>query len=186
MANTTSVAVVGVPRGSEQIALESAVRRAALAVTDFGWLSRGDTVLIKPVCNSGRRYPATTDPVALRAMIGLLRERGAGRVIVADMSGVQFIRFGKDHLRGSTRRLMQENGLASTIEAAGGVVHAFEESGWDGFHEEAPRGGARWTAPVMMPIVRNRKPKEIFFATTSSSVSRVSSVIAPPGRVPTR
>jgi uncharacterized protein (DUF362 family) len=153
MSKATPVAVVGVPRGAAEIAVESAVRRAALAVTDFSWLSRGDSVLVKPVCNSGKSYPATTDPVALRAMIGLLRERGAGRVVVADMSGVQFVRFGKDHLRGSTRQLLGQNGLTRSIEAAGAEVHAFEESGWDGFHEEAPRGGERWTAPVMMPNV---------------------------------
>ena len=42
-------------------------------------------------------------------MVGLLREKGAGRVIVADMSGVQFVRFSKDRLDGSTRALMQRN-----------------------------------------------------------------------------
>ena len=77
-------------------ATAAAVRRAAVAATDFAWLGRGDAVLIKPVCNSGNAYPATTDPLALHAMIALLRESGAGRVIVADMSGVQFVRFGPD------------------------------------------------------------------------------------------
>ncbi len=147
------VALAGVPRGSGPEATEKAVRAAALAVSDFDWLSRGDTVLIKPACNSPNVYPATTDPVALRAMIGLLREQGAGRVIVADMSGVQFVRFGKDHLSGSTRELMATNGMARAVEDAGAEVHAFEEAGWDGFFAEEPTARGSWAGPLWLPNV---------------------------------
>jgi uncharacterized protein (DUF362 family) len=150
---TTPVVAVGVPRGSDAEGVANAVRRAALAATDFRWLSRGDTVLIKPVCNSGNDYPATTDPIALRAMIRLLLERGAGRVVVADMSGVQFLRFSQDHLSGSTRALMKSNGLLTSIEAAGGEVQAFEEAGWDGFFGERPRVTASWKHPIQLPNV---------------------------------
>jgi len=147
------VALTGVPRGANDEATIQAVRAAALAVTDFSWLHRGDTVLIKPACNSGNPYPATTDPAALRAMIGLLRERGAGRVVVADMSGVEFLRFSPDRLRGSTRELMLRNGMARAVEAAGGEVHAFEENGWDGFFDEMPRSGGNWKGPILMPKI---------------------------------
>lgn len=151
--DVTPVAVAGVPRGAAPDALEAAVRAVARAATDFSWLSRGDTVLIKPACNSGRVYPSTTDPVALRAMIGLLREEGAGRIIVADMAGVEHVRFSKDHLRGSTRQLMGENGMASAVEAAGAEIVAFEEAGWDGFFEEAPRVQGAWSGSLMLPVV---------------------------------
>ncbi len=147
------VALAGVARGSGDEATIQAVRTAALAATDFSWLSRGDTVLIKPVCNSGNDYPATTDPVALRAMIGLLRERGAGHVIVADMSGVQFLRFSPDSLTGSTRELMARNGMLRSIEAAGGELHAFEEHGWDSFYDEMPAAGGHWVSPLLMPNI---------------------------------
>jgi uncharacterized protein (DUF362 family) len=150
---TTSVVAVGVPRGSGDEAVENAVRRAALGATDFGWLGRGDTVLIKPVCNSGNDYPATTDPAALRAMVRLLLERGAGRIVVADMSGVESVRFSRDHLSGSTRALMKRNGLLASIEAAGGEVQAFEEAGWDGFFGERPRVSASWQDPIQLPNV---------------------------------
>jgi uncharacterized protein (DUF362 family) len=148
-----SVALAGVPRGAGDDATIQAVRSAALSASDFSWLSRGDTVLIKPVCNSGNGYPATTDPVALRAMIGLLRERGAGRVLVADMSGVQFLRFSPDSLSGSTRALMTGNGLARSIEAAGGELHAFEEHGWDSFFDDRPLALGHWSGPLLMPNV---------------------------------
>ncbi|UCE87391.1 MAG: DUF362 domain-containing protein [Deltaproteobacteria bacterium] len=145
------VAVAGVARGAGDEATVEAVRAAALSATDFSWLSRGDTVLIKPVCNSGNPYPATTDPVALRAVIALLREKGAGRVIVADMSGVQFLRFDADRTRGSTRELMRRSGMAPAAEDAGAELHAFEEPGWDAFFEEVPAVEESWAGPVRLP-----------------------------------
>jgi uncharacterized protein (DUF362 family) len=108
-------------------------------------------VLVKPVCNSGNPYPATTDPIALRAMIELLRERGASRVVVGDMSGVQAVRFSKDHRSGSTRELMRSAGMARAITEGGGELRAFEEAGWDAFMPETPAGGVDWLGPVLMP-----------------------------------
>lgn len=147
------VSLAGVARESRVTDTAVALRRAVLASTDLSWLSRGDTVLIKPVCNSGNVYPATTDPLALHAMITLLRERGAGRVIVADMSGVQFVRFSRDRLSGSTRALMTNNGLAQAAAEAGAEVHAFEEAGWDGFYDEVPRNGENWRQPLLLPNI---------------------------------
>lgn len=147
------VALAGVARGAEAEAATQAVRRVAEATTDFSWLSRGDTVLIKVVCNSGNDYPATTDPRAVNAMVALLREKGAGRVIVGDMSGVQFVRFSKDRTSGSTRALMTGNGIAEAATDAGAEVVAFEEAGWDGFFEETPEDGPSWRGPLMLPNV---------------------------------
>ena len=73
---------------------------------------------VSVVCNSGNDYPATTDPLAVHAMVTLLKERGAGRVMVGDMSGVQFLRFGKDRLSGSSRELMTGNGLVGAATCA--------------------------------------------------------------------
>lgn len=150
---TTPVALGGVPRGAAPADVAAAVRRAALAIDDLPWLSRGDTVLVKVASNSGNAYPATTDPVAIRAMVELLRERGAARVIVADMSGVQFVRFWKDGLTGSTRTLMAANGIARAAQESGAEVHAFEEPGWDAFYEERPTVKGTWAGPVMLPAI---------------------------------
>lgn len=147
------VALAGVPLGAGDEGTVRAVREAALSATDFSWLSRGDVVLIKTVCNSGNPYPATTDPVALRAMIALLRERGAGQVIVADMSGVQFLRFGPDRLKGSSRALMASSGMLGAAEDAGAEVRAFEEQGWDAFFEDPLAVGSAWKSGVMLPNV---------------------------------
>jgi len=149
----TPVALAAVPRGAPAEARERAVRAAAQAATDFAWLSRGDSVLIKPASNSGNAYPATTDPLALRAMVALLREKGAGRVVVADMSGVQYVRFSQDRLTGSTRALLERNGLARAARDAGAEVQAFEEAGWDGFFDEAPAARGAWAGPLWLPAL---------------------------------
>jgi len=146
------VFVAGTHRGdSEQI--RSAIRDAAEAATDFAWLSRGDPVFIKPVMNSGNPYPDTTSPLAVGVMIELLKEKGAGRIIVGDMSGVEHVKLSKDRVRGSTRDLMAASGLAAAVQAAGGDLYAFEEGGWDGFYAERPMAGSNWRGKLMMPAV---------------------------------
>ena len=62
-------------------------KKTVEAATDFSWLSRGDRVLIKMAVNSGNPYPATTDPWSVQCMVKLLRERGAGKILVGDQSG---------------------------------------------------------------------------------------------------
>ena len=149
----TPVALAALPRGSLREAVARAVRAACEAATDFAWLSRGDRVLVKPASNSANPHPATSDPTAVHALVRLLLEKGAGRVVVADMSGVQFVRFSQDRLSGSTRAIMQANGIARAAEEAGAQVHAFEEAGWDGFDPETPAATGHWQGPLWMPAL---------------------------------
>ncbi len=161
------VTLAAVPRGSTPEATARAVRAAALAIDDLAWLSRGDTVLLKVASNSGNPYPATTDPVAVRALAELLGERGARRVIVADMSGVQFVRFWRDGLRGSSRVLMERNGIARAARDAGAELQAFEEAGWDGFFEERPTVSGTWAGPVMLPNILREVDHVVLLPRTS-------------------
>jgi len=86
------VFLAGVDRGASDAVIRAAVRDAAGAATDFSWLSTGDSVFIKPALNSGSPYPFTTSPAAIAAMVELLRERRARRVIVGDMSGIGHVK----------------------------------------------------------------------------------------------
>ncbi|HQH99760.1 MAG TPA: DUF362 domain-containing protein [Deltaproteobacteria bacterium] len=147
------VFLAGVSRDSSEEKVRSAVREAAEAATDFSWLSKGDTVFIKPVLNSGYPYPSTTSPAAIGARIKILKERGAGRVIVGDMSGVEHVKLSSKGLSGSSRRLMESSGMAKAVLESGGELHFFEEAGWDAFHEEIPVPGSHWKQGVMMPAI---------------------------------
>ena len=144
--------LAGTKRGASG-GLATAVRLAAEAATDFSWLSRGDAVFIKPALNSGKPYPATTSPVAVAVMIKLLKEKGAGRVLVGDMSGVEHVRLTREGVSGSTRHFMQASGMAAAVLAAGGELYAFEEPGWDAFYEDRLAAGAHWQGGVMMPQI---------------------------------
>jgi uncharacterized protein (DUF362 family) len=149
----TRVSLAGVGRGWPETLVKRAVRMAAEAATDFSWLSRGDALFIKPALNSGNPYPATTRPAAVAALVELLKEKGAGRVIVGDMSGIPFLKMTPKRLFGSTRRLMERCGMARAAQAAGAELHFFEEAGWNAFYEEAPLLGPHWKSGLMMPKV---------------------------------
>jgi uncharacterized protein (DUF362 family) len=148
-----NVSLAGVRKGSSEKLLAEAVREAAESATDFSWLSEGDTVLIKPVVNSGNPYPATTNPTAVRAMTALLKEKGADRVIVSDTSGIENVRFYRNRLTGSSRELMKKCGIAQAAEAGGAELFFPEEQGWEAFFEDGPSSDSHWKAGVMMPKI---------------------------------
>jgi len=149
----TKVFFAGVNKGAPENVIKQAVRGSAEAATDFSWLSKGDAVFIKPAINSGNPYPATTSPIAVAAVIELLREKGADRIIVGDMSGIEHLRFSQTRLTGSSRKLMEACGMAKVVNASGAEMHFFEEAGWDAFYEETPMMGSNWKRPVMMPNI---------------------------------
>ncbi|MFH7242085.1 MAG: DUF362 domain-containing protein [Spirulina sp.] len=133
--------------------MDQAIREATLAVDSLDWLQSGDTVLIKPVLNSGKPYPSTTSPLAIASMVRLLRGRGAGRVIVADMSGVGHLDQKPEGCKGSSRALAKSAGLFNPVLEAGAEWAFFEESGWDSFYEEPPAPGSHWRGGVTLPNI---------------------------------
>ncbi|MBW1732494.1 MAG: DUF362 domain-containing protein, partial [Deltaproteobacteria bacterium] len=144
------VALTGIKRGSGDHLLIEAVKDAARAATDFSWLSRGDVVLIKPALNSGNPYPATTSSVGIRAMVELLKEKGARKVIVSDMSGVEHVKLTREKLKGSSRELMKKSGMAEAAIKAGAELYFPEEDGWGAFFEDGPQDSSHWKGAIMM------------------------------------
>jgi uncharacterized protein (DUF362 family) len=145
--------LAGVERGASPKAVRSAVRSAAESATNFSWLSRGDAVFIKPALNSGNPYPATTSPEAVGAVVEMLKERGARRVLVGDMCGIEHVKLSPEGLSGSSRSLMQASGMARAALEAGAELHFFEEAGWNAFYEDFPAAGSRWKQGLMMPNI---------------------------------
>ncbi len=91
--------------------------------------------------------------MAVAAMTELLREKGAGRVLIGDMCGVQHVKLTPEKLTGSSRRLMEASGMAAAAEGAGAELHLFEEGGWNAFYEDHPVKGSHWKGPIMMPLI---------------------------------
>lgn len=133
--------------------MDQAIRDATFAVDNLDWLQPGDTVFIKPVLNSGKPYPSTTSPLAIGSMIRLLQEKGAGRVVVGDMSGVGHLDQRPDGCKGSSRNLAKSAGLLNVVLDAGAEWAFFEEAGWESFYEEQPVPGSHWQRGIMLPNV---------------------------------
>lgn len=149
----TRVSLAGVGRGASPKKMKDAVRTAAESATNFSWLSKGDAVFIKPALNSGNPYPATTSPEAIGAVVEILKERGAGRVIVGDMCGIEHVKLTQESVSGSSRSLMEASGMARAATAAGAELHFFEEAGWASFYEDLPAAGSHWRQGLMMPSI---------------------------------
>lgn len=132
------------PDGYEQF------KAVAESVTDFSWLSPDDSVLVKLSLNSGKKFPAVTDPWSLDCMIRLLKEKGAKSIKVGDSSGVEDVQWTPEKQRGASRELCREAELLQVIEKHGAEPVFFEEKGYDAFFPGAPKGGHDWPSPPMI------------------------------------
>lgn len=98
------------------------VARAVELAGGFGRAVRpGDTVLLKPNFNSGDPPPNSTDVPLLVAIIRLLRDHGARRVIVGESSR---------HPPTSTRFELGRTGVFEACRRAGAEVAIFSEGAW--------------------------------------------------------
>lgn len=116
--------------------LRDICERAIPEISDMRWLKPGDSVFVKVACNSPRPHPAVTDPNAVEALVGFLRDRGAGTIYVGDQAGVEHVRLRSDGSRKSfTCSVMRKNGLLNAIERSGAILHCFDDQGWDGYFQ---------------------------------------------------
>jgi uncharacterized protein (DUF362 family) len=93
----------------------------------------GRDVALKANFNSDDAFPASTHPETLRALLASLRARRAGRLTLAERSGM-----------GDTRQVLQRTGAAAVVTGAGGrvvVLDDVERAAWQPFSAEHwPRG----------------------------------------------
>lgn len=130
--------LVGVAGGRD---VESDVRRAIDLIGGLAPLGlAGKTVLVKPNVVSGKPHPSTTNPEVVGAVVRLLRQAGARRVLVGDMSAMVTL------ATSSTVRHMEKTGIRRAAEEAGAEVVGFEEHGW----VEVPLPGARYLEKALV------------------------------------
>ena len=103
-------------------ALVEQVHRAVEAIGGFGRIVRpGDTVTVKPNFNSGDPPPNSTDIPFLVALIRLLRDYGATRVVVGENSR---------HPPTSTRFELRRAGVFKACRREGAQVVVFGDEHW--------------------------------------------------------
>lgn len=81
----------------------------------------GDEVILKPNYNSHHAFPGSTDPEFLGAVVELVKDCGASRVIVFEGSGCFWL---------PTRKTMTRAGAVEAAEAAGAEVIFSDEENW--------------------------------------------------------
>jgi uncharacterized protein (DUF362 family) len=80
-------------------------------------IDKGDQVLLKPNYNSADAPPASSDPEFLKAMVELLFEHGAGKVIVGESSWMM----------AATRKTLERAGTLSALKDTGAEIAFFDE-----------------------------------------------------------
>jgi uncharacterized protein (DUF362 family) len=140
------------------------------STTDFSWLSKGDTVFIKLALNSGNEFPATSDPWLLKQVVTILKNKGAGEVLVGDQSGIQAVQWNRESKRGSSRDLCESAGLLKAIHECKATPVFFEESGYDAYIQTSPPGAHHWKTPLWVSSIVNQVDHIIFMPRVSSHV----------------
>jgi uncharacterized protein (DUF362 family) len=79
-----------------------------------------DEILLKPNFNTGDPSPGSSDPDFVKAVIELLYEHGASKVILGESSMFSL----------STRKVLEDTGMLRKAEEAGAEIVPFDEGKW--------------------------------------------------------
>jgi uncharacterized protein (DUF362 family) len=117
-----------------------ALRRAIQLVDGLSFLKPGDSVLLKLALNSPNPFPATTSPFVVQELVALLKEHGAGDVLVGDKS--------PDWQ--DTLNCLKETGIYDAAVSAGARIVVFED---EDMIAVQPEKATRWPGGFSMPKI---------------------------------
>ena len=83
-------------------------------------IEKDDEILVKPNFNTADPPPGSSNPDFVKAVIELLYEHGAGKVVIGESSTRRL----------STRKVLEETGMIRKAEEAGAEVVVFDEGKW--------------------------------------------------------
>ena len=113
---------------------ESVERSVALIRGIDRLVKRGDTILLKPNYNTADAFPESSDPKFVKAVIEMLHEAGAEKVILGERTA--FLH---------NRRVLEQAGIVKVAEEAGAEVRVFGKDGWHALFDR--RGWRRVRVP---------------------------------------
>jgi uncharacterized protein (DUF362 family) len=117
-----------------------ALRRAIQLIDGLSFLKPGDSVLLKLALNSSSPFPATTSPLVVSVLTSLLKERGAGEVLVGD----------KSPSWQDTLNCMKETGIHDAAVSAGARMVTFEN---EDMITVQPEKATHWPGGFSMPKI---------------------------------
>lgn len=83
-------------------------------------VEKDDEILVKPNFNTADSPPGSSDPYFVKAVIELLYEHGAGKVVLGESSTRRLF----------TRKVLEETGMIRKAEEAGAEIVVFDEGKW--------------------------------------------------------
>ena len=110
-------------------------------------VEKGDEIWLKPNFNTGDPPPGSSDPEFVKAVIELLFEHGASRVILGESSMLSL----------STRKVLKETGMLEKAEKAGAEVVVFDEGEW-----KAVNTGGKYLETVSLPETALKAKKLVY------------------------
>lgn len=122
------------------------------AVSELGgwskFLKTGDVVMLKPNFNTADPFPASSDPLFIKAVVELLYEQKAKLVMIGDSSTMSL----------NTRKIMEVRSLFKLLEMETPPrIYVFEEREW--VKKEIPQG--QYLKSVSLPEILERVDKLI-------------------------
>jgi uncharacterized protein (DUF362 family) len=99
-------------------------------------VEKGDEILLKPNFNTSDAPPGSSDPDFVKAVIELLCEHGASKVILGESSMFSL----------STRKVLKDTGMLRKAEEAGAEIVPFDEGKWVKVHT-----GGKYLGTVSLP-----------------------------------
>lgn len=117
------------------------------------WLSKGDSVFLKVSSNSGNPHPAVTLPKAIDIIVKILKDAGAGEILIGDQAGVQHVRLTKTERKSSTKEILAKNGILNSIESTKSKLHCFDDFGWDSYYKPKLGFANHWGDELYIPDI---------------------------------
>jgi uncharacterized protein (DUF362 family) len=103
-------------------------------------------------------------------MIKLLKEKGAGEILVGDQGGYGTVRWTKNTKEGSSRQLAKDAGLLKAIKESDAEPCFFEEYGWDHYRTAIPNGNHHWHTPMIVTTVLDEVDHIIYLPRVASHI----------------
>jgi uncharacterized protein (DUF362 family) len=142
--NPEGKALVGKIRASED--LKATIDAVVAAIGGFQKVvARGDTILLKPNLNTADPPPASSDPLFVKALIELLYDYGAARVVLGESSTIT----------ASTRRVLDRTKMLEVGRQTGAEILPFEQ--WVGMNV-----GGRYLKRVGFARVALEAPRIVY------------------------
>jgi uncharacterized protein (DUF362 family) len=116
----SKVLVSKVPSANGQDLKENILKAVDLLGGFSKAIEKGDEILLKPNFNTGDAPPGSSDPDFVKAVIKLLYEHGASKVILGESSMFSL----------STHKVWEDTGMLKKAKEAGAEVAPFDEGKW--------------------------------------------------------